>query len=245
MFDTLKGDNKMSKEFFITLNLRELDALRDTDGRVVHGYLFMKRNSNFSDGKTKKICYGALAGYITKIDRTQAKRTVQKLIQLGLLKATDTEQVFELCFCADTKNDTITSNTSNTLKKNLLHLQKKEEEKKSFLDKKEKGAAMTTPPQPSASSPSSSSKLTEGGKALQAFAVAQKWHYAGNPKSEIYFEQASEQIKTNNWAALELLNEFQESTEAKNPLGFQKFLTEKAKKKPFNPQSQYRGDLVL
>ena len=131
-----KRRHKVAKEFFITLNTRELDALRDTDYRTIQGYLYIKRNSDFSEGKTKKICYGALSGYITKIDRTQAKRTVQKLIQLGLLKATDTEQIFELCFCGDTKNDTITNNTSKTLKNNLLQSKtgkKTEQEEENFF----------------------------------------------------------------------------------------------------------------
>ena len=242
----------MAKEFFITLNTRELDALRDTDYRTIQGYLYIKRNSDFSEGKTKKICYGALSGYITKIDRTQAKRTVQKLIQLGLLKATDTEQIFELCFCGDTENDTITNNTSNTLKNNLLQSKtgKKIKEEENFFEGKEgKRTAEGQAPDKTPLNPQNSPFFEgEGVEVLRGFARAKKWQYADHQKSVEYYKQAQTQIERQNLIALEMLEAFQKSDDSKTPLGFQKFLTArnaKPKITGLNPNSLYRGDLVL
>lgn len=255
----------MAKEFFITLNTRELDALRDTDYRVIQGYLYIKRNSNFSEGKTKKICYGALSGYITKIDRTQAKRTVQKLIQLGLLKATDTEQVFDLCFCADTKNDTITSDTLNTSENRNIHhpTSRAREDEEGFsnsgqLKKKttankisttqttDKGASapVKAAPQPSFLEGTGEGAESTEAAQIKAHAKAEGWQWCDNPKSLLYYQQTGEASKKLAPSLSLLLAEFQSEESKPTPMGFKIFIDSYNKTHQQN-QGQRRGDLVL
>lgn len=254
----------MAREFFITLNTRELDALRDTDYRVIQGYLYIKRNSNFSEGKTKKICYGALSGYITKIDRTQAKRAVQKLIQLGLLKATDTEQVFELCFCGDTENDTITSDTLNTSKNKSIHhptsrtredeegfsnvgqLKKKTTTNKTTTQTTDKGASapVKAAPQPSILEGKGEEAETTEAAQIKAHAKAEGWTWCDNPKSLPYYQKAGEASKKRAPSLSLLLAEYQSEESKPTPMGFKIFVDSYNRTRQQN-QGQRRGDLVL
>ncbi len=257
---------KMAKqEFFYTINEREANATMGIDPWAIAAYLYIKRNSLFSEGISKHICYGGLAVYLGGIDRTQAKRLVQKLIKLGLLAATDTKQVYRLVFCSNQKNDTITSDTLNTSDKkdktSYINARTREDDDFSNSGKqKEKITANKTfttqttdkgadAPVKAATPPSIlereglGAETTEAAQ-IKAHAKAEGWKFWDNPKSLPYFQKAGEASKKLAQPLPYLLTEYQSEASETTAMGFKIFVDDYKKTHSQN-QSQRRGDLVL
>jgi hypothetical protein len=251
----------MSKKFYLNLSEDELNELKGENPSLLVAYVYLKRNSIFTEGKTKKILWGGLAAYHGGIDKTQAKRLVVKLEKLGLISATDTPQVFKLNLCVP-KNDTITLDTSKTLdakdKTSYINAHTREDDEDDFSNlakqkKKitttqatDKGAAASvkaaTPP--SILEGEGEGAETDEAAQIKGHAKAEGWKFWDNPKSLPYFQKAGEASKKLGQSLALLLAEFQ--SEATNPtaVGFKEFI-DNYKRTHNQNQGQRRGDLVL
>ena len=245
----------MAKEFYITLNLRELNAIMGIDPKVVAAYLFIKRNIDFSTGKTKHICFGALAVYLGNMDRTQAKRLLEKMIKLGLISPTDTKQIYNVVFCDDTENDTITTNKLYTLE-NTTNT-KKQKSKKGFSGKEERQAKSTQiqakqEAKTEGEGDTSQTTQKEGKGALtplaahlKKIAISRNWLFAGNSQSDRFYNSAASLFEKKNSSPEEIIATFEkveEEVDQPRPLDLCSYQS-KIEKPP--KRSLAVGDFVL
>lgn len=259
----------MAKEFFITLNASELNALMGIDPKIVAAYLFVKRNIDFNTGKTKHICYGALAVYLGNMDRTQAKRLVEKMLKAGLISATDTKQIYNLVFSAVTRNDTITTNITNktntTTTTNTGESSSSFDNSKFFIEggggegfentKKAAKEAIKNDGE-GVGSQNSQKGLVEGltmeGANLKKIAISRKWLFAGNSQSHRFYNSAADVFKKEGATAEQIEATFTEAEamiSQPRPLDLCNIQNKKHKQKEEQPSNKRRaagrGDLVI
>jgi hypothetical protein len=257
----------MSKEFYIVLNLRELNALMGIDAKVVAAYNFIKRNMDFNTGKTKHICYGALAVYLGNMDRTQAKRLIQKMLKIGLIQSTDTKQIFTLGFSGDTQNDTITIDNTINNKINSTKLSNSETNqpdlKNNLIEEKDNGSH-TAPDRPkivvSGVTPSQEKEtplldainkrgiedlLTPLAKKIKAEAVKRGFLFATNEKSIPYYRSAAQKLESKGMILQENIDNLFNKVEKLGKNRPFDLCIELKSDEPNTRKAPGRGDLVL
>lgn len=252
----------MSKKFYVNLNEDELNELQGENPSLFVAYLYIKRNSLFTEGKSKKILWGGLAAYHGGIDKTQAKRLVVKLEKLGLISGTDTPQVFKLNLCAP-ENDTITLDTLEKKEKtSYINARTREDDEEVFSNSRQQKKKTTTNKTPTtqttekgASAPvkaaTQPSNLEGEGLAettevaqIRAHAKAEGWNFWDNPKSLPLFQKAGEASKKLPHSLDLLLAEYQNDASNPTAMGFKIYVDDYSKSHK-QKQGQRRGDLVL